>query len=1019
MVAFQTDKDDRTTGDGTFDRSTPAKPYIDCPPHGKHYFTDHLAFANNYFRKASNSRLEVEGTVLDSIYTLSKPMASYSPPRGSTTNPELGALITETWRLVDSLTPGIPYENYQLFAIFHAGAGHDIDFESIYGYDPTPFDLPSLYMGMPSLQKIYGSTFPGILVRHGADTIHNSMILPETENREISGIGGSSLLKLGTNGLIAASIGSFLGLPDLFDTKTGASGIGRFGLMDGQSIFSWGGAFPPEPSAWEKEYLGWANPIVVPAGTTIANLPAVSLSALGDTMYKVPITGKEYFLVENRNRDAHRDGDTVTLSTAGGVIKKYWQRDTTLGFYAFDQDSLYGNILDVDEFDISLPGGVSDAGVLYDGGILIWHIDENIINANFDSNTVNADPAHRGVNLLEADGSQDIGQTYSILDAGYTSEAGTALDFWYQGNSAPLRHTNEFTPATYPGSRSNNGANSHISMRNFSSRGPHMTVTIQVGDSLVQPLAGFPKYVDGVSANNSVKFGVTRVGPSLFFGGSAVYGWRMNGAPLLPNLDSSGLLVTVLQPNDITHVVGSIVLADTAAGGSADLIELQNGFASLGSGVHTDLRAFRLEDVNNDNHIDPFSSATLHGISSGPALYKNFLVWGDSAIVQTAKIDTAAPLLSSIPVTTSEPDSIVGVTLASVPPATASPEYVVITRHGVGAVVSVPGSAQADVTRQFPGTISAPAAAGYFSQAIGSRVVFGATNGDVFMVDQNLTTANGFPVHTGGEIINAPAIADIDGDGSKDIVVFSGNKIYAINAIGTVLDHFPITVRLTNNTLLTSPVIADIDQNGTQDIIAVTQEGVIVAYDKNGSMAAGFPIQSGPNNGSTPAVFSMANPLCLACRDTVAFSVASSDGSVYAYKTAGVPSGSTALYPWPQYMHDAQNSGFDPSILALVGPQGDFFPAASAYNWPNPVGPEQGYITHIRYYVKSDAQVTVKIYDMAGDLVAQFDKQGIGGKDNEFEWNVHDIQSGVYFAHIDAQGAADHGSVTVKIAVLK
>ncbi len=52
-------------------------------------------------------------------------------------------------------------------------------------------------------------------------------------------------------------------MPDLFDAETGKSAIGRFGLMDGQSLFAFGGLFPPEPSAWEKVFLGWENPQLV------------------------------------------------------------------------------------------------------------------------------------------------------------------------------------------------------------------------------------------------------------------------------------------------------------------------------------------------------------------------------------------------------------------------------------------------------------------------------------------------------------------------------------------------------------------------------------------------------------------------------------------------------------------------------------------------------------------------------------------------------------------------------------
>src|SRR5208283_700168 len=185
------------------------------------------------------------------------------------------------------------------------------------------------------------------------------------------------------------------------------SGIGRFGLMDGQSIFSWSGVFPPEPSAWERYFLGWTQPLTIASGDTVYNFPAISLSSNPDSVYEVLISAKEYFLVENRNRDANRDGATVTLDQNGTVVTKTWMRDT-IGFNAFDQDSLYGVVTDVDEFDWSLPGGVdSQTGEFFDGGLLIWHIDENVIDANFSSDAINANPALKGVNLMEADGSQD------------------------------------------------------------------------------------------------------------------------------------------------------------------------------------------------------------------------------------------------------------------------------------------------------------------------------------------------------------------------------------------------------------------------------------------------------------------------------------------------------------------------------------------------------------------------------------------------------------------------------------
>ena len=117
-------------------------------------------------------------------------------------------------------------------------------------------------------------------------------------------------------------------------------------------------------------------------------------------------------------------------------------------------------------------------------------------------------------------------------------------------------------------------------------------------------------------------------------------------------------------------------------------------------------------------------------------------------------------------------------------------------------------------------------------------------------------------------------------------------------------------------------------------------------------------------------------------------------------------------------MHDAQNTGLDESPLTPA-PVTNFFPSSRAYNWPNPVDREHGYKTHIRYFVGTDAKVRIKIFDLAGDLVTELDGQGVGGLDNEVEWDVTNIQSGIYLAHIDAQGTGSSGTAVIKIAVVK
>ena len=95
----------------------------------------------------------------------------------------------------------------------------------------------------------------------------------------------------------------------------------------------------------------------------------------------------------------------------------------------------------------------------------------------------------------------------------------------------------------------------------------------------------------------------------------------------------------------------------------------------------------------------------------------------------------------------------------------------------------------------------------------------------------------------------------------------------------------------------------------------------------------------------------------------------------------------------------------------------EFFPSSRAYNYPNPV--YEG-TTNIRYYVSEDSKINIKIFDLAGDFVAELNDDAQGGMDNETVWNVGDIQSGVYLARIEA--ACDCGKTeeaVIKIAVVK
>ncbi len=1017
-VQFRTDSDSRTTGNGTFSLTAgPADTVLDAPPHDSQYFRAHLQFLGNYFRRVSKGRVIVKTTLLDSVVTLPSQMQSYSPPRGGTNLP-VANLARDTWHAVDSLNLVPDFHAYQSFVVFHAGSGRDIDLVSELGYDPTPYDIPSLYFGLSGFRAVFGSSFQGIPVQGGSFYITNSMVIPETESRLLPGAVGDVPLVLGINGLLCASLGNFLGLPDLFDTQTGASGIGRFGLMDGQAIFSFSGAFPPEPSAWEKYWLGWIATPVVGVGDTTLSLPAV---ALADTAYRVPISSEEYFLVENRSRDPFGTGITVTTLYQGSVRQQSFTRDT-IGFNEFDLSLIKGTVTDVTVPDWSLPGETDPDGSFYNGGALIWHIDESVIAQGISSDAVNANPDHRGVSVMEADGAQDIGRSYGLFTAGSGSEQGTVLDFWFAGNIAPL-YKNQFSPTTLPSSASYAGANSHISIGDFSQRSPHMTFTVQRGDAQVSPLPGYPRISGYVPALRAPVVPDAGTGSPSFFvaytgtpaatsqvnqlavqGPGGVFGWTPNGTPALVGGRADGMVVRLQVGDDVVFgpLAGAfgdpatqrlvIAVNSTTPGrtgirdyslkpdGTSDSLATETFFRPLGKNIVTPLVAsdsliavgvegglvyFLRFDGSVADSVRPSgdSTAAVLGVSALPLPYRFLITMSDGTIAVTG----------SVPVMT--------------------------TGGGF-------------VTQRIADPIAGPGVSmGGSSASDPPRIAFATTSGNLYLDDLALHVVSGFPIATGGAITQPPAFADIDGDGTRDIVVFSGGRVCAYHTDGASVDYFPATLS-SSSPIVSAPVIADVDGDGRSEVVAATSDGLIGAFTRQGKMAPGFPLSAGRGRQDIAVVRLSAGA---AGPGKALIAVSSEDGGVHAWKTyAG---GDTTRDPWPQYQYDALHSGQLVSAPAGGVPQSsEFMPKDRAYNWPNPVYSAK---TSIRYFVSQSATVHIKIFTLTGDLVTELDGPGVGGLDNEVTWDVTGVQSGIYLARVEADGPSSSQVRIIKIAVVR
>lgn len=191
-------------------------------------------------------------------------------------------------------------------------------------------------------------------------------------------------------GVAAHEFGHILGLPDLYDTSYWSNGIGVFDLM---SAGAYGGDLttPESPvglSAWVRIALGFVQPKLISGDADSVKVPGD-----GGTVVRIPANGpddtEQYFLVENRQANG---------------------------------------------FDGSLPCH----------GLYIWHIDDKLIAQRYlDRNSVQAFWLHRGVDLEEADGQNELDKRP------YRENRGDAGDC-YPGEAQRTRFSRFTVPSSEP-----------------------------------------------------------------------------------------------------------------------------------------------------------------------------------------------------------------------------------------------------------------------------------------------------------------------------------------------------------------------------------------------------------------------------------------------------------------------------------------------------------------------------------------------------------------------------------------
>ena len=984
LVEFQEDITDQTTGNGLFDLSIPEEQVIDPPPHSPSYFTAQMQALSNYYHTVSKGKLSLDYHVYPTVLVMPHEMGDYNPNIDeASTNKGLAELFRDAILAADA--DGASFSDYDAFMVFHAGVGKDISMS----VDFTPQDIPSAFLSLDDLlsAEISGIESQGIPVDGGSVYVKQGIVLPETESQE-----GYEVGLLGTMTLM---FGFELGLPALWNTETGLAGIGRWGLMD-QGSANFDGLIPAEPCAYTKVLLGWETPVTIQSGQNLK--VACSQSADPNKIYKVPINDHEYYLIENRIYDFNRDSVTYGTDSEGRRVRFN-------GDYSIASEGFFGVIVQVDEYDFGLPGS----------GILIWHIDESVIEARRDENKVNADETLRGVDLEEADGPQDLGQYYGMLSGGAGSESGSYYDAWFRDNEAHFQ-TNQtdnvaFTPTSYPPSVSNSGANTHITIKDFSA--PDTVMTFTVVNNLYQ--AGFPIEIkpDDFDANGDYHLNAGDLDG--------------DGKPeiMINDADNSytavvGQLEDSLQVTRRQNVIVGATLmavtltavADLDGDGSDDVvIAYSMGETGLALVAYSH---FNEPDLTQQQFLTHLYHPVKQLLIAEHEGEKRILILQDSLHADGVTItgiikafDADGQLVWSYKQENQQIYDVVYNDVSSFFIA-GNNGSTQLMWDGTGVDVIAMENIYDPLAQRFSFESETKLAGGYLTANSPTIAAFQADGpGQIGYVSGTLIHSideNNVPKNS-----SQPAIGDIDGDGVAEIIVTGENQVWAYNNDGSLCLNFPVPL-VERDLDLSSPVLGDLDGDGADEIILTTSAGNVEAYNDLGKMLEGFPLSFGGTAATPPALFDFDNDGDLelaAVSNTGRLSVWDLDAEYDPSKIS-----------WPFEKHDPAMTGFNPIKYAsqTAVPGQSLLPENLAFNYPNPN--IENY-TIIRYRLNEPASVKIKIFDIMGDLVKEMDGPGDGPADHEVVWHLDDVDTGIYFGQIRAASGGTEKIVTIKIAVEK
>ena len=1043
-IAFRADRSGPLTAvttDGSFQLEADPSILFDPPPRDHRYFEAHAEALSEYWSSMSNGQIVAETTVLppgDQDAYLLEDIADYGPGSGGFWTVALleklvqdMILVTDDGTLADGSANLADYDfNNPNTPVIFAHAGADLQSNLVWepgqeGYSPN--DIPTFFVTLGDSAVVDLQSIDSVTGEPGRMT--ECSVIPETTSQD------------GLVGAITAALvhefGHALGLPDLYSTTTGLPAVGFWGIMDsgtnlaavvgvedpnnpGEIVAEFvTGLLPPQPTIWSKWYLGLVDEQRVGASTVSTDLAASWRQDTRDKVLRIDVSANEFFLVENRWIPPVLDPSwSLTADPQSGVV-------LYLGEYREIQPGEFELVGNTHLYDFFMP---------WSGGILIWRVRQDRVEAGMPFNTVQGTTSRLGVELIEADGIKDIGVA-DFATRGFvgsdTDAFRSATSFVYDGGSFTIPGTTtEFGPHTLPASQSSFRIPTGVSVSGIGGTSEVSTpISARIEGLMEAPGGGYPVEVPGatdargnaiVARGEAASLGVVDIGGRTaliatagLVDGSAepgLYAWDREGQPFL----ASARVAELTGP-----LAGAPLLADQPAASSLITVT-QAGIVGV-------------FDAAND--FAPIMQLTLDSVDTQP-----LLLWGDG-VPWVFAADRAGSRAFAIELSDADPVPVpfplpVGARLQADPVylrATAGVDTIVDAvalvydgpidlrdARGVSVdpalwPVTLPEAAAPDSEAwlaTWPGASDLDPDRLIVVNERGQVSRVGLVDGEAAV--ELLSDAPGrAPV---GEVV----LADVDGDGALDIVIVTSDRVWALHEDGAPLRGFPVLIsellivlEREDDHFVNSPVVADLDGDGLNEIAITTFYGITHVLSDRGASEAGFP-RAFSSSGSVLGVVDFAGSSG-ATRTLVSFdALGDSLGSGRRARPARLnaldlgpaptAAGSSRPAEWVLRGGSMGRSGRGQAGAAAGNATDPAEGLDTALIIPNPIGNRDNR-AFVRYYSGGAHTATITLYTLEGQEAGHWTHDvSATAAPVQLEWSPQGLVSGPYLCRVDYLG---------------